>query len=239
LAGLTVSVFAIYVAVQQYRANLALQNINEVAIQGKLDEAAGQVQKAIGLWPQDDHFVLLSNIYLGKADLFLNSRTDPTAVLSAEEQTALKGIVDQAIFAADHACRLDPKKTSNWYNLGSVYGSPITMIMTENASQAALDAYDKAENLYPQSLGVILGRAYVYEVRGEGSEAIEEYQKYLNMIPPNSQEAAAARKKIEQLDQAINASKASAESVSSGTITTPDDITLPTSTAPTSSEKEE
>ncbi|MFA7714625.1 MAG: hypothetical protein WCX77_00750 [Candidatus Paceibacterota bacterium] len=232
LAGLTISIFAIYAAVQQYRAGLALQK----DVQGNLDEAIGQTQKAISLWQQDDHYVLLSNLYLKQADAFLKNRKDATVALSAEEQAGLKKITDQAAAAAEYACRLDPKKTSNWYNLGSVYRSLI--FTTENAGQAALDAYDKAEKLYPQNLGVILGREFIYEARGEANKAIEEYQKYLDLIPPDTQEAAAVKAKIEQLNQAT-ASANSVVPVNLGTPVIPNDITLPTSTAPTSSAKKE
>ena len=236
LAGLTISIFAIYAAVQQYRAGLTLQKVNEAYAQGKLDEAVGQARQATVFWQQDDYYVLLSSLYLKQSEAFLKNRKDPSAVLSAEEQTGLKKIADQAVAAADYACRLNPKKTSNWQNLGSVYGSLIAMF--ENAGQAGLDAYDKAEKLYPQSLSVILGRAFIYEARGEKDKAMGEYQKYFDQIPPDSQEAAAARAKIEQLNQAAASSANSAAPVDSTTSTVPNDVALPDSTAPTTSETE-
>ena len=153
--------------------------------------------------------------------------------LSTDEQAGLKKIADQAVAAADYACQLNPKKTSNWHNLGSVYGNLI--FVDESAGQAALDAYDKAEKLYPQSLGVILGWAFIYEVKGEKNKAVEEYQKYLDLIPPDSQEATAAKTKIEQLNQAANSSTTSTSPVNSGAPIIPGDVTLPTSTSPTSS----
>ena len=231
LAGLTISIFAIYAAVQQYRAGLALQK----DVQNNLDEAVVQVQKATSFWQQDDYYVLLSSLYLKQADAFLKNRKDNTIALSAEEQAGLKKIADQAVAAADYACQLNSKKTSNWQNLGATYGNLISMF--ENAGQSGLDAYNKAEKLYPQSLGVILGRAFIYEAKGEASKAMEEYQKYLNLIPPDSQEAAAAKTKIEQLNQAVSSANLAAP-VDSGTSTIPNDIALPTSTAPTSSKKE-
>jgi Flp pilus assembly protein TadD len=230
LAGLTVSVFSIYASVQQYRAAMALQK----DVQGKLDEAIVQTQKATGFWQQDDYYVLLSNLYIEQANAFLNGRKDPKAALSADEQVQLKNIADQAAAVANYACQLNPKRTSNWYNLGSIYGNPIFLV--GDGGKAALEAYDKAEKLYPQNLSVFLGREFIYEALGEGDKALGEYQKYLNLVPPDSQAAATVRNKVEQLKQAI-ASSTSAVPANSETAATPDDVTLPTSTAPTSTEE--
>ena len=237
LAGLTISVFAIFVSFQQYRANLAAREANENYSQGEADKAIMQTRKAISLWPQDDYYILLSNLYLQKANDFLEEK-EGEAELSEEDQSSLLGIADQAIAVAGLACELNPKKTSNWHNLGSVYGNLVFAV--ENAGQAGLDAYNKAAELYPQSLGAVLGRAFIYEARGEKEKAIEEYKKYLSLIPFDSQEAETAAIKIEQLSQAETSS---AElNFSDENLEEPDNsggTDLPDSAASAGSEKEE
>lgn len=224
LAGLTISIFAVYVSVQQYSAAITAQKSSQAYGRGETEQAFAQANKAISFWQQDDYYILLSSLYLRQADNFLKSKSEASEALSENDQISLQKIADQAVAAAGHACMLNPKKTVNWHNLGLVYGNLV--FINENAAQSGLDAYNKAEELYPQNLGVFLGRAFIYEATGDAQKAMEEYQKYSSMIPFESEEAQAAREKIEQLKQSAESFENSAATDSSQ-IEKPDSISLP------------
>ncbi|MFA5747457.1 MAG: hypothetical protein WC926_05330 [Candidatus Paceibacterota bacterium] len=245
LAFLSNAVFDLYASIRQYQAGTVIAQAGQDYGNGKIDDAIAKNEKAIGLWQTDDYYTSLSTLYLAKAGSILQDKTDLTIPLAEEEQAAFVGWVNQAETAANFACQLNPKGLTNWQNLGSIYEKLIRAGYTiEGYDQKALDAYDAAEKLYPQSLIAILGKSFIYEVRGDKDNAIVAYKKYLELINPASQDAKDINTRIEQLNQAPASSDAAVPS-GSGTETVPGDdgsayastSTAPTSTVPAVSEE--
>jgi len=238
LALLTNAVFDLYVSVRQYQAGAVLAQAGEDYSNKKLDEAITKNVKALDLWQTDDYYVSLSNLYLVKAGSVLQAKSDLTTPFSDEEKAAFNNLASQAEAAASLACQLNPKRSTNWQNLGSVYEGLIRLVYIVNDYDTkAIEAYDKAEKLYPQSLAAIMGKAFIYDIKGDKDNAVAEYQRYLELIDPASQDAKGIEARIEQLNQASSSSDLTAPA-SPETKVVPSDVTLPTSTAPTSSETE-
>jgi hypothetical protein len=94
--------------------------------------------------------------------------------------------------------------------------------------------------LYPQGSAAILGKAFVYDVRGDKNNALAGYRRYLEVADPDNQEIKEVKARMEKLNQSADSSAASTPTVpaSSGASALPDDVTIPTSTAPASSAAE-
>jgi tetratricopeptide (TPR) repeat protein len=202
LALLANAVFDLYVSVRQYQAAAVLAQAGEDYNNGKLDETIAKNENAISLWPTDDYYISLSNLYLEKAGNVVQARTDLTAPLSDEETAAFKKWAGQAETEANLACQLNPKRSTNWQNLGSVYKGLIRLVyIVDNYDTKAIEAYDKAEKLYPQGSAAILGKAFVYDVRGDKNNALAGYRRYLEVANPENQEIKEVKARMEKLNQ--------------------------------------
>lgn len=184
-AGVSFKYIQRFVSAQYFGKALAAQNSGD---------AFKYIARAIELHQNDLYFRTYSQV-----ELLMISETvekSKTQTLSEEEKVSLQVHYDKAVQSAIIATEYNPKNSSNFELLGSVYHTVSNFGLT-NAYDKAIEAYKIAQTLNPINPGVNLSIAKALISKNMNKEAKESVAEALK-LKPNYTEALIMMSQLEK-----------------------------------------
>lgn len=142
------------------------------------DKAAEYYKKAYEKSPKKEYQVALEDTLVIKSNVLLEE------AIAAQTD----GNISVAVKKYEEVVRLNPDNSGAWYNLGTAYQG-------EEKLDLALDAYKKAFELDPKEQSdAIFFSAAIYEQKKNFVNAIELYEKYIQIDPQGTYAGSAAER---------------------------------------------
>ncbi|MCH7756579.1 tetratricopeptide repeat protein, partial [Patescibacteria group bacterium] len=156
-------IVGLYTVGKQYAAATRFQaGIVALNVQGDLDAAEANIQKAAEINVSDRYYRLLADINIGRIS-FLQTETD----LSEDElRSRFQTLLARAIANGQRATDLDSTNYQNWLALGRVYQS-IVPLGIEGAYENAKTSYDRALAVNPTGPAIYLTLARLEVAKGD------------------------------------------------------------------------
>ncbi len=110
---------------------------------------------ALSFNENDVFYRSLSQVYLAEMSTLASDKSLSEDIMKSN----LQSLVTKAVTSANQATSVNPKYYMNWVNLGDVYTSFLGMGITQGSYDNALQAYDKALALSPNTISIILSKA--------------------------------------------------------------------------------
>jgi tetratricopeptide (TPR) repeat protein len=140
---------------------------------------------ALSFSDNDVFYRSLSQVYLAEMNTLASDKSVSEDIMKSN----LQSLVTKAVSAANQAISLNTKYYVNWVNLGDVYTSFLGMGITQGSYDNALQAYNKALALSPNSVSIILSKAQLEMVskNNEGArtlvnQALEKKSNYIDAL---------------------------------------------------------
>jgi len=173
---LLASVGGIYGLSTRHVAEATYQSaVDVVTVDGDVDAAYELGLRAINLNRVDVYYRLLSSLDVIRIQELVSQDKQPEEIRE-EFQTLLA----RAVANAREATVLDGEDYQNWINLGSVYQS-IVPVGVDGAIESALEAYDRALELRPNSPTVLLSKATLERNRGDNDTAQDYVEQAITL----------------------------------------------------------
>ncbi len=171
------TVVGVYTVGQRYLAGFHFQrSVVEANIAGDLDKASENLDRAILLGGVDTHYRFASEIGLVRLNQIINQ-----ADLTIEERrTQFQNVLSATIRNAQRATEINPGNYQNWFSLGRVYQSVVSL-QIEGAYDSAVSAYERAETLAPTSAALALNRAQLELANNNPTDARDFIDKALKL----------------------------------------------------------
>ena len=131
-----------------------------------LSKSEGMLLNAVRLNKNDVYYRSLSQVYLDEIRVVLQDETISADTLKSN----LQQLVVLAEESARWAVKQNPKRYSNYLNLGNVYSS-LSSLEVENSYESAVIAFSKAKEFAPNNPSVILAQAQLEFLNGNNKEA--------------------------------------------------------------------
>ena len=175
IALLLLFVFAL---IPTYRAELAMRSSVDAIAIGDLGKLYTHQYRAVVLNPHIERYRLnfsQTNLFVAKQ---LTKQIKPN-------QALITSSVQQAISEAQAAIALNPKKASNWENLGIIYKN---VLGVKGAEQWAIAAFQRAIVLDPQNVSYRLELGGIFYTLKQYDSAVKTFQEAVLLKPdlPNS-----------------------------------------------------
>lgn len=165
----------IFVLLPYYRAEMAMRSsVDAIANRNWKDLYAYQYN-AVAL----NHYIERYRVNFSQTNLFLAKQI---RLQTNPDQKIVSQLVQKAINEAQAAIVLNPKRASNWENLGVIYKS------VKGAEQWAIASFQKAISLDPQNVSYRLELGGVYYSLKQYENAVKVFQEVTLLKPdlPNA-----------------------------------------------------
>ncbi len=174
----TLTLLLLFALVPLYRAEVAMRNSVDAIANNSLEELYNQQYVAVILNPYIERY----RVNFSQTNLFVAKQM---ATRSNPDQAIITSSVQQAINEAQAAIALNPKKSSNWENLGIIYKN---VLGVKGAEQWAIAAFQRAILLDPQNVSYRLELGGTFYSLKEYENAIRIFQEAILLKPdlPNS-----------------------------------------------------
>jgi len=175
---ITLTLFFVFGLVPTYRAEMAMRSSVDAVANNDLRELYNNQYSAVILNPYIERYRLnfsQTNLFVAKQ---MATRSNP-------DQAIITSSVQQAINEAQSAISLNPKKASNWENLGIIYKN---VLGVKGAEQWAIAAFQRAILLDTQNVSYRLELGGVFYSLKQYENAIKIFQEATLLKPdlPNS-----------------------------------------------------
>jgi len=174
----TLIILFLFALVPVYRAEVKMRNSVDAIAENDLDKLYSNQYEAVVLNPYTERYRLnfsQTNLFVAK---HIASSTKPN-------QDLITSSVQQAINQAQAAIALNPKKASNWENLGIVYKN---VLGVKGAQQWAIAAFQRAVLLDSQNVSYRLELGGVFYSLKQYENAVKTFQEAVLLKPdlPNT-----------------------------------------------------
>lgn len=140
--------------------------------------AEESIAKAITLNQNDFYLRAYAQIYLTKLATTIVENKTPSEELKSQMQDTL----DRAVAGADLASKYNPTNYINFRALGIVYDS-LASIGVPDATEKAVESYQKAFELNPKNPGIKIAIARAYLLDGNTKDAKANAEQAINLKP--------------------------------------------------------
>ncbi len=169
---LLASVFAAYVVVERYLANVSYAQATADYGKGNLGGATTAVNRSILFAPSERAYQLAAAIGIAR----MREIAADTTLTPADAQQQFQAALTGGIQAGTTATRLWPKNYQNWAMLGNVYQTVVPLNI-EGAYENAKTAFEKAESLAPTNPALPFIIAQLEIAKGNAKQAEEQLVK--------------------------------------------------------------
>ncbi len=138
------TVFAAYVVVERYIANLSAGQAAQALGAGDLVASEAALNRSLSFAPQDQTFRLGAALGVARMNEIATSET----LSQTDAQTQFQAALSASVQTASAATQIAPNNYQNWLTLGGVYQSVIAL-QIEGALEQAMAAYVRAGELAP------------------------------------------------------------------------------------------
>ncbi len=180
LAGIS----GIFAVGQRYAAGILYQK-GAIALQqnNDINTAEAYVDRALTLYEADTYLRFSTDLSL----LRLNDLIAAQDISNEDRQSRFQAILTQAITRAQAATEHEPQEYKNWMERGAVYARVVPLGI-QGAYENAVEAYNTAARLRPQSPSITLAYAYLERAR-DNNDAAEKYTDEAVRLRPSYTEA--------------------------------------------------
>lgn len=157
----------IYTVGQRYLAGFHFQrSIVEANVAGNIELASENLDRAILLGGVDTHYRFASELGLVRLNQIVNQED----LTIEERRIQFQEVLSATIRNAQRSTEINPGNYQNWFSLGRVYQSVVTL-QIEGAYENAVSAYERAEELAPTNPALALARAQLELANNNPTEA--------------------------------------------------------------------
>lgn len=156
-----------------YQAEIAARQALTAVANQDAEELYRRQGEAVSLFPYGEQY----RVAFSQTNVLLAQE------LAAQQQTTqeyMTRAVQTAIQEAQSAVALNPKRASNWANLGSIYGR---LLGVEGASTWAIAAFQRAILLDPQNVGYRLELGTIYYSLRQYTNAVTLFEEASTLKP--------------------------------------------------------